>query len=320
MSPSRASTRARIRAARRPLLFAQSSAAATSAIAGTVTGPGGLPLRGIAVAAIPSDASGSIATTTTGADGTYTVPVAPGTYRVAFNDATAAHASGFAAPGGWTGLAADASEVSVGDTAAQVDVELPEGSAILGTVTGQDGQPVADTRLVAEDAAGTAVAESVTDALGRYVVSVPRGSWLVHVPDSGATVPGYYAAGGYAATRAAADPVTADADPAEGVDITLPLAAGVTGSVTRRGRLGRARHLGHRDGRRGRLAGRRRPDRRPGRLRDAAPSRLLRRRLQRPLGIACPRVPRGDPASSRRSRTRRRRRSRSTTCPSRPSC
>lgn len=140
------------------------------AIAGTVTDTGANPLADISVDVVNAFYGNTVASTTTAADGTYTVAgLVPTNYRVQFTDPYGQH------PTRWNGLSATfalAPNVAVasGGTAV-VDVALPGAGEVTGRVT-NGGRPAAGMYVLVLDPVDDAlVAGALTDANGYYTVS-----------------------------------------------------------------------------------------------------------------------------------------------------
>jgi hypothetical protein len=111
-------------------------------LAGTVTGAGSAPLASILVTATEKG-SGTKAYAYTGANGTYSMTLGPGTYQVSFSDPAALHLPGYYGSHGFTASAASAAPVSVGATdVGGIDVQMPAASVsraqtdAAGTTTG----------------------------------------------------------------------------------------------------------------------------------------------------------------------------------------
>jgi hypothetical protein len=95
----------------------------TTHISGTVRGPGGAPLAGMTVVA---PAGGVRFTATSAGDGTYSVAVPSGTYKVLVYDPAGAYAFGYYAGSGYTQSPAAATPVAVGSAdVGGVNVALP---------------------------------------------------------------------------------------------------------------------------------------------------------------------------------------------------
>ena len=207
-----------------------------AAITGTVTDATESPVAGITVAAFVGTTTFlPVATTTTAADGTYSLlGLAGGDHTVLFQ-----------APGGvlladrWyddAALRGDAAALTLveGATTAGVDAVLPAVAAIAGTVTAADGgAPVADavvsayrpgawlpSRLAVTAADGTYVLEDLVHPTYEVVAVAPAGALLqTRWYDAADSRPGATAV---SATLGATT---------TGVDVALPTAAALDGTV-----------------------------------------------------------------------------------------
>ena len=143
-------------------------------ISGTVTGSG--PLEDVYVAVYRGNDYYDTAYTYTGSDGTYRVgPLAPDQYRVYFG-AWDMHASLWYSN---SAHFAGATAINLTGDMANVNAELPIGSALTGTVTGPGGSPLAGAYVYVYPAgSGMSIADSSTDAQGRYAIT----PWLAPGP------------------------------------------------------------------------------------------------------------------------------------------
>ncbi len=112
-------------------------------------------------------------------DGTYEVATRPETYVVSVSPPRGSDViAGFypdAAPD-WT----KARSIRIGPGDARLDITLPRGVRLSGTVRDPQGAPVESATVNVNDASGPRYF-GVTDAHGRYSVAVPRGSYTVDV-------------------------------------------------------------------------------------------------------------------------------------------
>ena len=199
-------------------------------IRGQVTGSGGVPVSDGWVYADGDDFGIS---TSTSADGSYEVPVYPGTYRVEFQDYSGTHLDGYYSSGGWVPDWESATPVVV--TTADVDgidVVLPVALHIRGTVTGAGGVPISDGEVAARDASGDWVDSVSTNADGTYSLSVGPGSYTLQFWDYSDTyLSGYYSSGGYVPDWESASPVAVTTADVDGIDVVLPAALHISGTV-----------------------------------------------------------------------------------------
>ena len=214
-------------------------------ISGTVTDTHGHSLSGISVGAITG--FGNLANSVqTASDGTYTLPVFPGSYQVHFSDSNNVWPAGdyclageLACPGNWasnTGSVVDASGNVSG-----IDVSLPDGYQITGTVT--DGvSGIAGIRVDILGCGGLCVVErAYTGIDGHYAVAVAPGTYSVlfvsetHLGLSdGPYLNGYWDGSGWTPEASLAAHVTIFTESVGGVDVVMPLPisapTGVTGT------------------------------------------------------------------------------------------
>lgn len=165
-------------------------------ITGKVTDPNGDPVANTLVAALDGS-DDAIDSVVTGSDGTYTLTGLPtGTYELQFTP-------GFTIPppatppnlapqvyGGGDSLAeATPVAVTAGAATTGIDVQLPAGASISGTVTDSLGMPLADVLVDAYDDTGVFVAQAGSaNITGDYsIADLPAGTYrLEFVPLAGA--------------------------------------------------------------------------------------------------------------------------------------
>ncbi|MFC6705027.1 beta strand repeat-containing protein [Flexivirga alba] len=235
--------------------------APAGAIAGTVTDTSGHGVSGATVYVY--DQSGNRlyeATTTTGLNGTYAATgLTTGSYTVCFD---ASGASGGSSVTGylsqcykdvsWDGSSTLPSgttsvPVTAGSTKSGVNASLTAGAAISGTVIGSvGGAALSDVGIHVFDSTKTEVAYASTGSTGAYTVrGLPTGTYTVCFNGSAGTGAG--STGGFldecyknltwygsrSSLPAGTTPVSATAGSAtSGINATLPLAAGISGTVT----------------------------------------------------------------------------------------
>jgi hypothetical protein len=150
------------------------------AISGRITDRStGMPLAGVRVGASQSTVRMLVATAVSGGDGTYSIVVPPGTYRVIFNP-------DLAVPyvGEWWNRRANfdfADVITVGGSVGEVDAALQQAFFVHGQITDEVTHlGIAQGTAVSFDAAqpccqqvGTGVG---TDANGNYKLAVPKPS------------------------------------------------------------------------------------------------------------------------------------------------
>lgn len=138
-------------------------------VAGTVTGPGG-PVEGVEVSVHAAGTEGEVASATTGGDGTYSVELVPGTYRLRFSDPSGVHLDEWHQDAAGHGSGADVTVTKEQTTSVDAVLALTPGS-IEGTVSGPGG-PVEGLSVVAVAGGAEAAGEPVTtDAGGEYEIT-----------------------------------------------------------------------------------------------------------------------------------------------------
>ncbi len=214
--------------------------AANGTLSGTVTELGtGAPLGGVTVEAFCWSVTGTppgevCGTTVTAANGSYSLSLAPGIYKISYDD-WPAHARQFYGGGTTIGDPSSA-EVTVpsGGSVTGIDVALVLLQTVSGTVTGT-GTPIGGINVTAyEHAAGPPpswepAGDAVTEIDGTYALHVPDGTYRVGFSDAHGPYQTLFYDG--ATTVEAADDVVVDADVAD-IDADLERGFPITGSVT----------------------------------------------------------------------------------------
>jgi hypothetical protein len=157
-------------------------------ISGTVTTPTGAPAANVEVWALPPDWFDEPITTRTAADGTYTISVAPGEYRVRFRPPAASgwleewyddvHSSGFEA--------GDLVEVADAQAVVGIDAQFDEGGSVSGRVTGLSGRGAGGVTVVLTSTADpTDQLVATTSAAGTWSLpAAPVGDYTVEFVSS----------------------------------------------------------------------------------------------------------------------------------------
>ena len=226
---------------------AQVAHAADGTIGGTVTGPGG-PVEGAQVTFFLYDAVDGAyyygGSASTDADGTYSQSLAPGRYRLAFDD-----------PGGdllgeyyddqYDVDLAGSITVPDGGGAHPADAELAPASHVTGTITGPFGLPLDGVSVSAHRATTIGgrveyqqVSGAQTDAFGRYDIgSLPAGTYRIRMGEE-------FSSPGHATDHATewwrdrpslesgADLVVPEEDTVEAIDARLAVDSEISGRVT----------------------------------------------------------------------------------------
>lgn len=214
-------------------------------VTGTIRTDDTLVLGGATVELCPRT-GGWCAETTTASDGTYrTPPLDDGAYRI---QVSPPYPNTRAAFGGWYDVSVPtryfaeryrATWVVVGvGNVTGIDMTLPRGRSIVGTVATSDGTAVAGAAVEACPTLGYCVA-AATQENGSFVLGpVADGDWRIAAsppyPNAGRLLSGWYARGApgnYGATIGSATTVTVPTD-VESIDIRLPRGASIRGQVT----------------------------------------------------------------------------------------
>lgn len=154
----------------------------TLAAAGVVTGivrEGSQPRAGITVAAY--DVAGLlVASATTDADGSYTLALMPGAYRIVAFDEELRYAASYDR-GANSFDETTPRNVTAGTTIA-ADIALRRGVVVRGEVLDSSGAPVSGVNVFALDAAGNRVA-GATSVDGAFALAVPAGTYTYRAVD-----------------------------------------------------------------------------------------------------------------------------------------
>ena len=203
-------------------LPAQSPPPAGSSITGTVTETGtNAALSGVVVVALRTSDYGLARTTTTNANGTYTLDVAPGTYHLAFLDPTGTHTSEWSGNQPISNLAG-AATVAAPSTGADASLASTTGG-FTGTVTAQaNGAAIPDAWVIAINTNGQITRSTVTAANGSYTLAgLAPGNYRAVVVDPTGTHPVRYYPASVDYAGATAIAVT-PANTASGINLALP--------------------------------------------------------------------------------------------------
>jgi hypothetical protein len=204
-------------------------------ISGKVTGPDGTPLPNVTVNANSDNFNTQ---TSTGGDGTYSLTVLPGSYRVGFSDPSGTYVSScYSRSGGYSVDQNDCARIDVttGDKS-DVDVTMPVGVRISGRLTGTDGKPLANFS-VALDGGGSGPHGTNTDKNGDYSIAVLPGQYNpyeVLVQETGDYSGGCYSKdspGGFTDFEQCTF-LTISTAPVSGIDMTMPVGVHLSGTVT----------------------------------------------------------------------------------------
>ncbi|GEM_PF-1082156 len=174
--------------------------------------------------------AGNVVTVTTGADGEFEGRMAPGQYRIRFSGP----ADSALAPQYWGGTADVSGSVAIsvgaGATFPLGDVVLASGGSITGTVTDDDGEPVAGVTVTARS--GLVQRTGVTGADGSYTVAgLATGAYTVSfTPPAGSVLRAEHYDDAAASWEADVVAVTTGAT-TTGIDAELAVGGGIEGRV-----------------------------------------------------------------------------------------
>ena len=197
-------------------------------VAGRVTDSAGVRLQGITVAAFNDDGS-QRTVARTDVDGTYTLLLPAGTYRIASYDTGLVFATQFYSQ---RIVFANATPVRVvaAQTIPAIDFALTHGARFSGTVTDQTTHaPVAGVSVGAYDDAGNAVNVATTDSSGNYALVIPSGSYRLVAFDTQLRYIAAYGGGAQNYDNAAVFPMVSDGT--RRIDFALARGVRISGTV-----------------------------------------------------------------------------------------
>jgi hypothetical protein len=168
-----------------------------STISGKVTGPDGTTgLSGIIVGVQGSNPANG---TRTAPDGTYSMTVLPGSYKVQFQDPSGTHATGFYSTSGFVPSSHDATTLSVPPAATNINVSMPRVQISTGTTyhpltptrlldtrsgNGLSGNLAANTPATFQVTGRGGVPSSATAVTGNVTVTGSTAGWAIYLgPD-----------------------------------------------------------------------------------------------------------------------------------------
>jgi hypothetical protein len=176
------------------------SVPALAIISGTVSGPAG-PLFDVQVQSF--DGIGSSGPSAfTAADGSYSMSVLPGTYKLWAESIPAQNLGAGWYGGGATEAQATAVNAADGASVGGINLTLGAGGMLTGTVVAaQGGAPVGGIEVDVLDAQGQYITNSYTLPNGTYAIAdVPAGTWYVRFAGGQASNGSFYAASYYGGT------------------------------------------------------------------------------------------------------------------------
>ena len=161
----------------------------------------------------------------TAADGTFSLDLDPGTYKIGFVDPTGTYPTGYYSTAGYTDSLFAATPVFIdASPVADVDVQLAAGRTVSGTLLSTTGTPVPGVAVLLESPAGELLTNAVTGGDGTWTAVVPPGSYVVEYLDpNGTWGSGYSGMTGTVPTLDAAKVITVDASDVSGVGLRATL-------------------------------------------------------------------------------------------------
>ncbi|WP_028474293.1 carboxypeptidase regulatory-like domain-containing protein [Nocardioides alkalitolerans] len=213
---------------------------ALSAVTGKVTGPSGSPLAGVVVAAYEVGATSWIDVSETGADGTYRLGLAAGSYLLRFHDerGAAVHATQWYDGGAGAATMEGARPLTVRtSTPATVDARLALKPTLRGKVVDQTGRALGDVWVAAHvyDAASeswTQVTGAATGADGTWTMVADPGTYRLSFEGPVGYPSAWHGAGFLAGAVEDALDVPLASGATVVVDLALVPSGSVSGTVT----------------------------------------------------------------------------------------
>ena len=217
-------------------------ASAGHLVSGTITATAGGPIGDVLIDVCITGTSGPdsgflpCGFDATSSDGTFFVNVLPATYKLFVFDLAHTHASGYYASTGYVLPWRLATPIVVAATdVAGINLALPPGASLAGSVTDNAGAPVDGmdvTACLSTDIEACLYSSTVAD--GSYTVNgLPVGSYDVIFSTSDASQPtGVYGPSGFAGDSGLVQPVAVGTTGATGIDVRLPVGHVVSGRVT----------------------------------------------------------------------------------------
>jgi putative cell wall-binding protein len=201
-------------------------------ISGKITIPGGGPLADATVTAWNTEHWGT--TSYTAADGTYSLSVPPGTFWMSVEpDGTylPGYYSAYFGTTHFTTSEGAETFFSVGSAPITINMQVPLGKVISGTVTDESDNPLANISVGARF--GEFYTWVSTAADGTYGALVPSGSFTIRFQDrDDVYLNGYYGSSGFTIDPDAAAVVTVTSSSVSGIDAQLVEGYQIEGTVT----------------------------------------------------------------------------------------
>jgi hypothetical protein len=172
----------------------------------------------------------------TSADGTFTLPAAPGAVTLKVTDTVGAYVGGWWTNPSVSPFSADAVSIAITDTdVANVNVTLAAGLKIKGKVVAASGGAIGgiyvDAYLGSEAVSGT---YSGTNPDGTFSLAVGPGSYTIRISDDyyGHYGPGWRGSPALTLDQAQAGLVTVETADVTGINVTMPAPRSIGGTVT----------------------------------------------------------------------------------------
>lgn len=204
-----------------------SAALISATISGTVTQSAtGTSLAGMTVQVY--DAAGVLKTSATSdSAGQYTVTLPTGTYRILAFDPAGTYATSFYADAESFDTA---TPLALQTTLTNINFALVRGGIVAGAVTSTGGTPLPAMTVAAYNPYGTRRGFTTTDALGRYQLVLPPGTYALAAYDDGQSYLTSFFSG--ASDLASAAKLAVTASQTTTADFSLLRGANVSGTVT----------------------------------------------------------------------------------------
>jgi putative cell wall-binding protein len=201
-------------------------------VSGTITFTGGAPAQDAYVNAWSVEGWSNSAWVQP--DGTYALPLAPGTYWMSVESPDASHLNGFYSSYFATHFTTSqdaATFFTVGSTnITGRNIVIPTGKLLSGNVTDAGANPLEDTYVGIDF--GEFRGQAFTDSDGDWELSVPPGSYTINYYPGDPYLYGYYSSSGFTIDYAAATPVVVTTGDVSGLDVELIAGLQIEGTVT----------------------------------------------------------------------------------------
>ncbi|HEY5610948.1 MAG TPA: carboxypeptidase-like regulatory domain-containing protein [Thermoanaerobaculia bacterium] len=164
------------------IALGSTSAMAQSSIGGTVRGPAGQALQGMAVAVFNVAGTSSFGAVTD-AQGRYNVALSPGDYRVLAYDPNGVYATRFF-PNADSFEASAILTLASGDRLTTIDFQLERAGRVTGRVTDVNGVALQGMTVAAYNPSGSRREFTTTSSTGQYSLVLPSGPFRIAAYDN----------------------------------------------------------------------------------------------------------------------------------------